>query len=160
LAKINTSQDIYLNEPIEKDQKLYNTFISGFHIDEYKDEMSQLLEKNPNLKETMNRLVPVQVTYNVFWKRYFFYVWKLDQDEMNDNWENESDDSGANGDDEMTDTKTSVVNDKKEASDTDFSHISGPPSTDASFLSPSLRSTEDEWVKADRKRSDDDSDWE
>ncbi|KAI8888450.1 hypothetical protein K501DRAFT_320834 [Backusella circina FSU 941] len=164
LAKIYTSQDIYLNDPIEEDQKLYNTFISGFHIDDYKDEISSLLEKNPNLKETMHRLVPVQVTYNLFWKRYFYYVWKLDQDEMQrnslDSWDDDaSDDSGANGDDEMTDTKASIVNEKKETSDTDFSHISGPPSTEASFLSPSLRSTEDEWVKADRKRSDDDSDW-
>lgn len=162
-----------------------DTFNSSFNIEEYTDEIAQLLNDYPNLRETMDRLVPVQVSYLLFWQRYFYHAWKIDQDEqkrqliVQGTQEEEDDEADFKWDSDDEDN-TTVKNEttKKEAEvdkskirtstsnseDTDdFSHISEPIS---STISPPLNSsqTEDEWVKAEKKKSDDeedsDSDWE
>ncbi|KAI8878733.1 hypothetical protein K501DRAFT_227937 [Backusella circina FSU 941] len=183
LAKMQTNDDTYLNEPElskedpEHDQKLLDTFNAGFKIDEYTEEIAQLLDKSPELRETMDRLVPIKVSYTLFWQRYFYHVWKMDQDEQKRQLivkgveEDEKDFSWDLSDDEDSSTTPTIKEPKEQDknklpttnSDTDFSNISGPPSTEASVASPLLKSTEDEWVKAEKKKTDDedsDSDWE
>jgi hypothetical protein len=201
---MQANDDTYLNEPElskedgEQDQKLLDTFNAGFKIDEYTEEIAQLLDKYPELRETMDRLVPIKVSYTLFWQRYFYHVWKIDQDEQKRqlivkgvgqaddekdfSWDLSDDEDSSTTPTIKTSTKAAVApppqssssaaalpkeQDKNKSpttnSDTDFSNISGPPSTEASVASPLLKSTEDEWVKAEKKKTNDedsDSDWE
>lgn len=191
IAKMQTNDNTYLQEPelskkdYDQEKKILDTFNSSFNSEEYTDEIAQLLNDYPNLRETMDRLVPVQVSYTLFWQRYFYHAWKIDQDEQKrqlivQGAQEEEDDEADFKWDSDDEDNTTVKNEttKKEAeTDTseirtstsnsedtdDFSHISEPAS---STTSPPLKSsqTEDEWVKAEKKKSDDeedsDSDWE
>ncbi|OAC99722.1 hypothetical protein MUCCIDRAFT_156867 [Mucor lusitanicus CBS 277.49] len=191
IAKMQTNDNTYLQEPelskkdYDQEKKILDTFNSSFNIEEYTDEIAQLLNDYPNLRETMDRLVPVQVSYTLFWQRYFYHAWKIDQDEQKrqlivQGAQEEEDDEADfkwDSDDEDNTTVKNESTSKEAEADTskirtstsnsedtdDFSHISEPAS---STTSPPLKSsqTEDEWVKAEKKKSDDeedsDSDWE
>ncbi|CEP10081.1 hypothetical protein [Parasitella parasitica] len=191
IAKLQTSDNTYLQDPelskkdYEQEKKILDTFNSGFNIEEYTDEVAQLLVDYPNLRDTMDRLVPVQVSYALFWQRYFYHAWKIDQDEqkrqiiVQEAHKEEDDEADFKWDSDEEDNTTvkNVTLRKDPEADTskirtstsnsedtdDFSHISEPTS---STTSPPLKSsqTEDEWVKAEKKKSDNeedsDSDWE
>ncbi|KAI8991973.1 hypothetical protein BDF20DRAFT_79075 [Mycotypha africana] len=205
IAKMQTNENTYLKEPEitrEDEKKVYETFKSTFNINEYTGEIAQLLEGCPKLREMMNTLVPVEVSYSLFWQRYFYHAWKIDQDEQkrqlivqqhqeededeedfkwdSDDEEEEkedvskSDNKNESSNEEKDDDKTAINDVKKDESsakeqpirvstsshseDTDdFSHISADEPN----------KTEDEWVKAEEKKSDkeeveedSDSDWE
>lgn len=172
---MQTNENTYLKDPEaaiknnEQEKKILETFNSTFNIEEYTEEIAQLLNDYPSLRDTMDKLVPVQISYSLFWQRYFYHAWKIEQDEQKRQLivqHNEEEDEGDfkwDSDDEDNNTvtqakaRTSISN----SEDTDdFSNISGPTS---STTSPPLK-TEDEWVKAEKKKSDDDedsdSDWE
>lgn len=123
----------------------------------------------------------------MFWQRYFYHAWKIEQDEQKRQLivqgvtEEEDADFKWDSDDEesqipqpVTSTSTATVTPTKKVEEEpksrastnseetdDFSNISEPTE------SPPLKSsqtTEDEWIKAEKKKSDDeedsDSDWE
>ncbi|KAI8065914.1 hypothetical protein BC940DRAFT_347812 [Gongronella butleri] len=222
LADMQTNQHTFLDDPranaSDSDEKLLDTFVSGFHIDEYTEEIARLLENTPELRATMDELgnrddvhenvhvqsyfflfsVPVQVDYTTFWQRYFYHAWKIDQEEQKRQLiakgaDNDDDDFKWDSDDDelaeasggkaskaaaATMATTRAAGKEKQPmlahddahdtskSDTDFSNISGPPSTEASLVSPPLKSQNDteEWVKPKAQNAghddDSDSDWE
>ena len=56
--------------------------IESFNADNKTKEISGLLEKYPNtLTKTMNDLVPLKISYNLFWYRYFKNDDKLKEQE-------------------------------------------------------------------------------
>lgn len=85
---MQTNENTFLKEPElsktdqEQEHKILETFNSGFNIEEYTDEIAQLLNDFPHLRDMMDKLVPIQVTYKLFWQRYFYHAWKIDQDEQ------------------------------------------------------------------------------
>ncbi|KAK4185560.1 BSD domain-containing protein 1-B [Podospora australis] len=50
----------------------YETWSKGFDIDKKTEDISGDLSKYPELRTTMEKLVPDQVPYADFWKRYYF----------------------------------------------------------------------------------------
>lgn len=143
---------------------------------------------------TINAIVPVQVSYALFWQRYFYHAWKIDQDEQKRQlivqgadeaeddadfkWDSDEEDSTpalapssstatitkkevdakkAAVKEEEEEAKKSRISSSSNSEDTDdFSNISESPTMKSS-------QTEDEWVKAEKKKSDEedsDSDWE
>ncbi|ORX44102.1 BSD-domain-containing protein [Hesseltinella vesiculosa] len=199
-AKMQSDPNNFLLDPrdglSESEQSVFDTFVVGFHINEYTDEIARLLDANPDLRQTMDDLVPVQVDYTHFWQRYFYHTWKIDQEEQrrqmivkgadhdDDDFKWDSDDedlvADASSPLEPSSSALHVTTDKGKQpdvhqedashdtnkSDTDYSNISGPPSTEASLVSPPLKSQNDaeDWVKpkADHPENNDDSDsdWE
>ncbi|ORZ25735.1 hypothetical protein BCR42DRAFT_400813 [Absidia repens] len=214
IAKLQTDHDALLTDPKatlmanhnEKQIQVLETFNTGFNIEEYTPEISRLLEGSPDLRRTMEDLVPQQVDYTTFWRRYFYHAWSIDQEEqkrqmifkgVEEEEDNDADDFKWDSDDEDTTHQQSNTHDKKSIdkgkqkatpaslpvnlddtthdankSDTDYSNISEPPSTEASLVSPPLKSQTDgdDWIKTsteeDRKKQpidnddDTDSDWE
>ncbi|KAI8990175.1 hypothetical protein BDB01DRAFT_780302 [Pilobolus umbonatus] len=193
ISKMQVNDDTYL-KPLEFDQeedkKVADTFCSSFKIDEYTFEIAELLNEYPELRQTMDRLVPVQISYPLFWQRYFYHVWKIEQDEKKRElivkgveedeadfkWDSDeeetinpvktlegssSDKTVNQGDIKEHDSKKRVST-SNQSEDTDFSHLSEPISTEASMISAAH--TEEDWITADKKRSDieddSDSDWE
>ncbi|KAI8647768.1 AMMECR1 domain-containing protein [Parasitella parasitica] len=185
LAKMQTNENTYLQEPelskkgYDQEKKILDTFNSSFNIEEYTDEIAQLLVDYPNLRNTMDRLVPVQVSYTSFWQRYFYHAWKIDQDEQKRQiivqgahkededeadfkWDSDEEDNATvknetpNKVPEADTSKIRTSTSNSEDTD-DFSHISEPTS---STTSPPLKSSqaEEEWVKAEKKKSDDEED--
>ncbi|KAI7854715.1 hypothetical protein BDC45DRAFT_507941 [Circinella umbellata] len=187
LAKMRTNPNTYLQDPAkdltgdEKKLKVLKTFNAGFSIDSYTEEIARLLDEYPEMREMMNDLVPVQIDYTSFWQRYFYQVWSIEQDEQKrqmivkgvDDDDDDADFKWDSDDEDMMQQKTSsdVTKDKKTStdgkggSDTEFSNISEPVSTEPSLVSPPLKSQTDgdDWVKPDVAKSnktDSDSDWE
>ncbi|OBZ85346.1 BSD domain-containing protein 1 [Choanephora cucurbitarum] len=167
LAKMQDNPATYLEEPSAKDIKVLDTFNSTFHIEEYTDEIAQLLNDYPNLREMMDRLVPVQVSYPLFWQRYFYHAWNIEQDEKKRQLivqqpnEDDTDFKWDSDEDDNTTVKEDNTKQKQRSSEDtdDFSHIS------SSAASPPPGKTDDDWVKAEKKPSDEeeeesDSDWE
>lgn len=174
---MQNNEDTYLQEPEldEQEKKLLDTFNSTFHIDEYTDEIAQLLDTYPHLRDMMDRLVPVQISYTLFWQRYFYHAWKIDQDEQKrqlivqnvqkDQQDDEEADFKWDSDDEDNATvkQCDTTNNSKSRSSTtnsddtdDFSHISDEPTSSTASVN--------DWIKAEKKKSDEecdsDSDWE
>ncbi|CAO3578818.1 unnamed protein product [Absidia cylindrospora] len=214
IAKLQTDRDAFLTDPKatlmanhdEKQIQVLETFNTGFNIEEYTPEISRLLEGSPDLRRTMEDLVPQQVDYTTFWRRYFYHAWSIEQEEqrrqmifkgVEQEEDNDADDFKWDSDDEDTTYQQSSTHDKNSIdkgkqkatsaslpvasddtthdankSDTDYSNISEPPSTEASLVSPPLKSQTDgdDWIKTsteeDRKKQpiddddDSDSDWE
>ncbi|RLV94817.1 hypothetical protein JA1_001485 [Spathaspora sp. JA1] len=66
LLKLHTTKQYYLDSELDNEKEVAN-----FQSDSKTSEISQLLEKYPALTTTMNELVPVEISYNLFWYRYF-----------------------------------------------------------------------------------------
>ncbi|KAI7882055.1 BSD-domain-containing protein [Lichtheimia hyalospora FSU 10163] len=190
LAKMRVDPETYMQEP--EDSKVHETFNAGFNIQEYTDEIASLLKQHTDLENIMHELVPVKVDYTTFWKRYFYRAWCIEQDEQKRQmivkgahehddeadfkWDSDEEDEEDHSkiptkDDQQQEhdkSKSKQSTDSKGGSDTDFSNISEPVSTEPSLVSPPLKSQTDgdDWVKADPKKKtdndddDSDSDWE
>ncbi|KAJ2610580.1 hypothetical protein H4S08_003552 [Coemansia sp. RSA 1365] len=67
-----------------KEQQIndYDKFAAELSLDDRKDEMRRLLEVNPAMANIHKRIVPDKVSEVVFWTRYFFNVWKVEQEEI------------------------------------------------------------------------------
>lgn len=70
-----------LDENIENELK----FIAMFNIDEMTEEISKILEHKPVVEEHFRNLVPTNVTYEEFWRRYFYRCDDVQRIEME--WE-------------------------------------------------------------------------
>lgn len=75
LFKLHTTDNFYLDESSEDE----NTF----EIEDKTEEISKLLKEYPDtLEQTMNRLVPIQISYRDFWIRYFKQEMKLKENQQ------------------------------------------------------------------------------
>ncbi|EHK23890.1 uncharacterized protein TRIVIDRAFT_89381 [Trichoderma virens Gv29-8] len=69
LHVIHTSPESFTKDPSATE---YEQWTKGFDIDKQTDEISGDLAKYPELRATMEKLVPDQIPYADFWKRYYF----------------------------------------------------------------------------------------
>ncbi|OAA70243.1 BSD domain-containing protein [Cordyceps fumosorosea ARSEF 2679] len=69
LHVIHTSTSSFAKDPEGEE---YNKFTSEFDVEKKTADIAADLEKYPELRETMEKLVPDQITYADFWKRYYF----------------------------------------------------------------------------------------
>ncbi|KAL6874965.1 hypothetical protein J3F83DRAFT_712903 [Trichoderma novae-zelandiae] len=69
LHVIHTSPESFTKDPSATE---YEQWTEGFDIDKQTDEISSDLAKYPELRSTMEKLVPDQIPYADFWKRYYF----------------------------------------------------------------------------------------
>ncbi|KAI8579022.1 hypothetical protein K450DRAFT_244597 [Umbelopsis ramanniana AG] len=176
LAELRTDHSVYLEPPVketeedDEESKIYHTFVAGFSVEEYTDEIAKLLEEYPELRQVMDELVPVQVSYNDFWLRYFYRVWKIDQEDekrrqivqgadaheeedADFKWDSEDEEGEGAGNEkskmlQADSTSASTAQPTGVTSDTEFSNISASSTTEASLIS------------APKDDDDEDSDWE
>lgn len=76
LYKLHTDKSHYLSEEVDD-------AAASFDADSKTTEIAALLKKYPSLTTLMNELVPVQLSYNTFWYKYFVNEDKLKQAEQN-----------------------------------------------------------------------------
>ncbi|KAF4595635.1 BSD domain protein [Ophiocordyceps camponoti-floridani] len=69
LHVIHTSIERYTEDQSGQE---YETWASGFDIDSKTEDISADLAKYPELRSTMEKLVPDRVPYQDFWRRYYF----------------------------------------------------------------------------------------
>ncbi|KAJ2078201.1 hypothetical protein H4R24_004651 [Coemansia sp. RSA 988] len=60
----------------------YDKFAMELSLNDKKDEMAQLLEANPAMADIYKRIVPDKVSETEFWTRYFYHVWRVEQEEI------------------------------------------------------------------------------
>ncbi|CAM0135011.1 hypothetical protein VKS41_000414 [Umbelopsis sp. WA50703] len=173
LAELRTDKSYFLAPPTQEDEddkKIHETFVAGFSVEEYTDEIAKLLQEHPELRQTMDELVPVQVSYHDFWLRYFYRSWKIDQedekrrqivqgadahddeDDADFKWDSD-DDEGLTQDDHTKAPPSNITTLPAPTtgvpSDTEYSNVSASSTTEASLVSAPKEDEED-----------DDSDWE
>ncbi|TWU77674.1 hypothetical protein ED733_008222 [Metarhizium rileyi] len=66
---IHTSLDSFVKDPSGGE---YEKWTSDFDVEKKTDDISSDLAKYPELRATMEKLVPDQIPYADFWKRYYF----------------------------------------------------------------------------------------
>lgn len=69
LHVIHTNPDSFSNDPSGDE---FTTWSKTFDIDKKTDDISSDLSKYPELRTTMEKLVPATIPYPDFWKRYYF----------------------------------------------------------------------------------------
>lgn len=69
LHVIHTTTESFTKDPNSTD---YETWSKEFDADEKTPEIDADLQKFPDLRSTMEKLVPDQVSYIDFWRRYYF----------------------------------------------------------------------------------------
>ncbi len=69
LHVIHSSLDSFTNDPISEG---YAPWAKDFNVESKTDDISTDLEKYKELRTAMEKLVPDQVAYGDFWKRYYF----------------------------------------------------------------------------------------
>ncbi|KAJ2358715.1 hypothetical protein GGF43_000623 [Coemansia sp. RSA 2618] len=78
LAHMRESEVTYTEDP--KDEE-YARFAAEFSVDGRKEEIAGLLLE-PSVADMHGKLVPEQVSESVFWARYFFHAWTVEQEEI------------------------------------------------------------------------------
>lgn len=69
LHVIHSSLKSFTNDPISEE---YAPWAKGFNVESKTDDISTDLEKYRELRTAMEKLVPDQVSYGDFWRRYYF----------------------------------------------------------------------------------------
>lgn len=69
LHVIHTSTDSFSKDP---DAEEYTSWAEGFDLDKKTDDIAADLAKYPELRTTMEKLVPDTISYADFWRRYYF----------------------------------------------------------------------------------------
>ena len=64
------------------DSESFATFVKTFSVDKETESIAANLERYPELRETMEKLVPGEVKYDAFWTRYYFLRNELDLEEQ------------------------------------------------------------------------------
>jgi BSD domain len=74
-------------EALDESDELVQQYLDSFRIDDKTQEIETLLETHPDtLKVHFEALVPTELTYALFWQRYFF---RCDVSIITDEWEHE-----------------------------------------------------------------------
>ena len=159
LYNLHTTASIYTSDEADSEQEIKN-----FSADAKTDEISKLLEDYPNtLTKLMNDLVPVKVSYELFWYRYFKAEAKLKESEkkrkelLKKKENKEANDNGED-DEEFTwdddDDDEDVVDVAKEAQS-----AQDAKSADDKLAQKSSKGSNKKAVQEDEDEEDDD-DWE
>lgn len=69
LHVIHTTTDGFMKDPSKEE---YESWSKGFDIDKKTEDIAGDLNKYPELRITMEKLVPDQIPYADFWKRYYY----------------------------------------------------------------------------------------
>ncbi|KAJ4419507.1 hypothetical protein N0V85_000987 [Neurospora sp. IMI 360204] len=152
----------------------YDAWVKEFDVDKKTEAIATDLDKYPELRATMEKLVPDQVPYADFWKRYYFLrhgietaearrrdLLKAASAEEEVGWDEDSSDEEDSSEEETSgDDKAAPATTKKPAarsSSTESSTTIHPPSTAAAAqgsLKPSEpRKSNDEKSQADSEAS-------
>lgn len=172
LHVIHTTLESFSKEPASGQE--YDAWVKEFDVDQKTEAIAADLDKYPELRATMEKLVPDQVRYADFWKRYYFLrhgietaearrrdLLKAASAEEEVGWDEDSSDE-ENTSEEVTsgDDKAAPATTKKPAarsSSTESSTTINPPSTGAAAqgsLKPSEpRKSNDEKSQADSEAS-------
>ncbi|KAJ2403159.1 hypothetical protein GGI23_000177 [Coemansia sp. RSA 2559] len=89
LAAIQESEETYLVDPKTTNADKTNNglsfaaFIKDFDLEskQKEEDVASLLKDNPAMAELHKTLVPEKIEDSVFWTRYFFHAWLVDQEE-------------------------------------------------------------------------------
>ncbi|KAL4624141.1 BSD domain-containing protein 1-like [Arapaima gigas] len=80
LYSLQADPATYCNEP-DGPPEQFDTWLSGFSLEEKKGEISDLLVSSPSIRALYTKMVPAAVSHSEFWQRYFYKVFQLDQEE-------------------------------------------------------------------------------
>jgi hypothetical protein len=75
LHVIHTSLDSFTQDPASAE---FTKWSNDFDVESKTDDISDDLAKYPGLRATMEKLVPDQVPYAEFWKRYYFLRYSIE----------------------------------------------------------------------------------
>ena len=79
LHAIHSSRESFTKDPISPE---YEPWKNGFDVEKKTDAIAADLEKYDELRRTMEKLVPEQVEYAVFWTRYYFLRMVVETEEQ------------------------------------------------------------------------------
>eukprot|EP01116_Phalansterium_solitarium_P019035 TRINITY_DN5206_c1_g1_i1.p1 TRINITY_DN5206_c1_g1~~TRINITY_DN5206_c1_g1_i1.p1 ORF type:complete len:336 (+),score=95.30 TRINITY_DN5206_c1_g1_i1:85-1092(+) len=79
LLGLQSELSTFCTDPTDAEE--YAEWQKTFAINEKTDEISRLLTSNEKTREIHTKVVPLAVTYNDFWTRYYFKAHKLEQEE-------------------------------------------------------------------------------
>lgn len=72
------------SEPLDEGDEGVQAFLDDFVIDNFTDQIATLLEDHPDtIKVQFEALVPTQISYALFWQRYFY---RCDEDLIQEEW--------------------------------------------------------------------------
>ncbi|XP_072465945.1 BSD domain-containing protein 1 isoform X2 [Notamacropus eugenii] len=80
LYSLQSDPATYCNEP-DGPPELFDTWLSHFHLEEKKEEISNLLISSPSIRALYTKMVPAAVSHSEFWHRYFYRLHHLEQEE-------------------------------------------------------------------------------
>lgn len=80
LHAIQVDPETYCSEPSGSKER-YQEWQKSFDLEKYKGEVSELLVSKVELRAFYTKLVPAEISHADFWKRYFYKVHQLQQDE-------------------------------------------------------------------------------
>jgi BSD domain len=74
-------------EALDESDETVHAFLDSFKIDEKTQEIAKILEDHPEtIKKHFEALVPTEISYELFWQRYFY---RCDEDRIAREWEQE-----------------------------------------------------------------------
>lgn len=74
-------------EALDESDETVQAFLDSFKIDDRTQEIAKILEDHPEtVKKHFEALVPTEISYELFWKRYFY---RCDPDRIAKEWEQE-----------------------------------------------------------------------
>uniref|UniRef100_A0A8C2B8Q3 BSD domain containing 1 n=1 Tax=Cyprinus carpio TaxID=7962 RepID=A0A8C2B8Q3_CYPCA len=80
LYSLQADPATYCNEPDGPPQQ-FDAWLSSFTLEERKAEISEMLVNSPAIRALYTKMVPAAVAHSEFWQRYFYKVFKLEQEE-------------------------------------------------------------------------------
>ncbi|KAK9484221.1 hypothetical protein V1527DRAFT_470742 [Lipomyces starkeyi] len=79
LHALHTSVEPFLTD---SDDVAYEEFAKGFSVDSQTATIAGDLDHYPELRKLMEKVVPEKITYEEFWKRYYFLREQINQEEL------------------------------------------------------------------------------
>ncbi|KAM8999731.1 LOW QUALITY PROTEIN: BSD domain-containing protein 1 [Sarcophilus harrisii] len=80
LCGLHSNPVTYSNEP-DGPSELFGTWLSQFHLEEKKDEISNLFSSSLSNQALSSKMVPAAVSHSKFWHQYFYRLHHLAQKE-------------------------------------------------------------------------------
>jgi BSD domain len=150
LHELHTNPNILLQNPDTAKDPGFSAWQNNFSAEPYTDEIASLLDRYPELRSEMDRLVPEKVSYKDFWMRYLYQKSKIDTDEARRKqlFESNEDENDFDwdGDDEAEDAQHS----DNPTSPTAFNH---EEKTSTETVKPKVSTTGQQIKPAQRKSS-------
>ncbi|KAI0129526.1 hypothetical protein BJ170DRAFT_681023 [Xylariales sp. AK1849] len=158
LHVIHTTADSFARDPVNSAE--FTTWVREFNVESKTDDISSDLAKYPELRATMEKLVPDQVPYADFWKRYYFLRHSIEtaEERRRELLKAASAEEEVGWDEDSDDEASPAISDKPlRPASTESSTTIHPPTgavTDKTLLRPSEpRRSNDEKSQADSDTS-------